>query len=557
MDVDTETSQGETIAGGPTTTSLVTPCEPNQLQDYFDKLLPLVLGAESSDLANSLWSRRDDKKEEDEQATFTYSYICTQEITYNSNNVASVAFIKYVPTLDGSRAIQTQIQLINLPGPASSDSGSTGISPYEALHSYIHLAVAPYFDAYARARERDANEGLINIGGKKHDDSKIDIPMVKKKITELELSLLLSQQNVEIPEISLNIHPVVQKTVEECREKGKRVTVDMIENQALLTDSTFLNKLQADVNGWIKEIKKVTKLSRDPASGTAIQEINFWLSMEKALEGIDEQLKGDHIELTLGILRHAKRYHTTVSFIADTGLKESKEKVNKYNQLMKDFPLDELLSAPDVNKIKESLDIIFTHLKKLRLSTYPIKKALVLVEAISRDLNDQLLRVLGNRGLMYMEYEDFEKIMSGAEDVFKTWDENIKEFKDIARDVTRKRSDKFIPIKISPAHDKLQERVAFVRNFRKQHEQLHPTIVKVINSMEEVKLAYESVKDIDVLDVSIEVYYWVDNVKGGAERIVDNDGIINYLIILLKHGPNSSNYIGNSRYSKLAAANEY
>ncbi|PKY36702.1 hypothetical protein RhiirB3_533611, partial [Rhizophagus irregularis] len=143
--------------------------------------------------------------------------------------------------------------------------------------------------------------------------------------------------------------------------------------------------------------------------------------MEKALEGIDEQLKGDHIELTLGILRHAKRYHTTVSFIADTGLKESKEKVNKYNQLMKDFPLDELLSAPDVNKIKESLDIIFTHLKKLRLSTYPIKKALVLVEAISRDLNDQLLRVLGNRGLMYMEYEDFEKIMSGAEDVFKTW----------------------------------------------------------------------------------------------------------------------------------------
>ncbi|CAG8778669.1 1054_t:CDS:2, partial [Rhizophagus irregularis] len=158
------TSQGETIAGGPTTTSLVPPCEPNQLQDYFDKLLPLVLGAESSDLANSLWSvsdttdklkrfindpqvnvifftkRRDDKKEEDEQATFTYSYICTQEITYNSNNVASVAFIKYVPTLDGSRAIQTQIQLINLPGPASSDSGSTGISPYEALHSYIHLA---------------------------------------------------------------------------------------------------------------------------------------------------------------------------------------------------------------------------------------------------------------------------------------------------------------------------------------------------------------------------------------------------------------------------------
>lgn len=36
-------------------------------------------------------------------------------------------------------------------------------------------------------------------------------------------------------------------------------------------------------------------MSRDPASGTAIQEINFWLSMERALEKIDEQLKSDQI----------------------------------------------------------------------------------------------------------------------------------------------------------------------------------------------------------------------------------------------------------------------
>ena len=66
-------------------------------------------------------------------------------------------------------------------------------------------------------------------------------------------------------------------------------------DSSYFSDSTFLNKLQGDVNGWIKEIQKVTKLSRDPASGTAIQEINFWLSMERALEKIDEQLKSDQI----------------------------------------------------------------------------------------------------------------------------------------------------------------------------------------------------------------------------------------------------------------------
>ncbi|CAG8595006.1 13150_t:CDS:1, partial [Ambispora gerdemannii] len=86
--------------------------------------------------------------------------------------------------------------------------------------------------------------------------------------------------------------------------------------------------------------------------------------------------------------------------------------------------------------------------------------------------------------------------MIGAEEVFRTWEEVIKEFTNVAREVTRKRSEKFIPIIIHAAHSKLQERVTFVRGFRKQHEQL--------NSMEKVKLAYESVKDIDVLDVSTE-----------------------------------------------------
>lgn len=43
--------------------------------------------------------------------------------------------------------------------------------------------------------------------------------------------------------------------------------------------------------------------------------------------------------------------------------------VHKYNQLMKDFPLNELLSATDVEKIRESLFLIFAHLnKKLKLS---------------------------------------------------------------------------------------------------------------------------------------------------------------------------------------------
>ena len=39
--------------------------------------------------------------------------------------------------------------------------------------------------------------------------------MTKKKFAELELSLLHLQQNVEIPETHLIVHPVIQRAVEQ------------------------------------------------------------------------------------------------------------------------------------------------------------------------------------------------------------------------------------------------------------------------------------------------------------------------------------------------------
>lgn len=48
------------------------------------------------------------------------------------------------------------------------------------------------------------------------------IPMTKKKFAELELSLLHLQQNVEIPETHLVIHPVIQRAVEQvCLPKAR------------------------------------------------------------------------------------------------------------------------------------------------------------------------------------------------------------------------------------------------------------------------------------------------------------------------------------------------
>jgi len=204
--------------------------------------------------------------------------------------------------------------------------------------------------------------------------------MTKKRFAELELSLLHLKQNVEIPEAHLSVHPAIRKAVAACHTAGSRVSIDAIDS-SLLADSVFLNKLQAEVNSWIKDIQAVTKLSRDVSSGTASQEINFWLGMEHALEMIEAQLQGEEVTLALDVLKHAKRFRATVSFIADTGLKEAADigercawdklttPVHKHNILMKDFPLDEMLAATDLEKVREAVISIFAHInKKLKLS---------------------------------------------------------------------------------------------------------------------------------------------------------------------------------------------
>nr|CDI53148.1 cytoplasmic dynein heavy chain 1 [Melanopsichium pennsylvanicum 4] len=461
-----------------------------------------------------------------------FDYEISTHASYSSLHVSSIALIKRVSILDPALPLSHQLHILTLFGPAAAVAAAQ--SPYEALHSVVHNVMSPWFDAFV-ASKAPKDKALVSGAKSKDTDTKMGIPMAKRKFAELELSLFHLQQNVDIPEISLNIHPVVRAAVDRCHLTTTRVSVEAVEPASLLQDSSFLNKLQSDVNSWVKEVQTITKLDRSVASGTASQEINFWLSMEKAQESIEQQLRSDPIVLTLDILKHAKRFHATVSFLADTGLKDCAEKVHNYNLLMKDFPINELLSATDLDKCANALSAIFNHLnKKLRISPYPVKRALPLVEAISKDLNQTLLKVLASQRIMWHEFPRFWDTVSVAAQVFQVWDELIKDFVNIAREVTRKRSEKFLPIKINPAHAKLRERLNYIGAFRKTHEQLRTMVssgkgltmplnsaaravvspndsrhvatqnLAGIEMSEEIRAAYDQVKVIDVLDVSHE-----------------------------------------------------
>ena len=93
-----------------------------------------------------------------------FHYTIQIEISYSENHVASLALIKRFPTIEVGRPLQLQLQLLNLPGPG--DGGNA----YEALHAYVHNAIAPFFDAYVSAKAG----GLVGVNntGREDKDSK-------------------------------------------------------------------------------------------------------------------------------------------------------------------------------------------------------------------------------------------------------------------------------------------------------------------------------------------------------------------------------------------------
>uniref|UniRef100_A0A0X3P013 Dynein heavy chain, cytoplasmic n=1 Tax=Schistocephalus solidus TaxID=70667 RepID=A0A0X3P013_SCHSO len=479
-----------------------------------------------------------DEEDENESSDYVVSYSITVDVHYTNPKMQSIVFIKRSPIVEDGKSFAAQLRMVML------GDGS----PYESLHSVISNVVSPFYKSY------------IKESGKAERDGDKMAPSVEKKIAELEIGLLHLQQNIDIPEITLAVNPYVLQIIKKCAEEGKRAKVTDFEDK--IEDAQFLNGLQAGVNRWIKEIQKVTTLDRDPSSGTALQEITFWLNLERALARIQEKRESLEITLTLEILKHAKRFHATVSFDADTGLTRAIATVTDYNPLMKDFPLNDLLSATELDKIKTALQAIFAHLRKIRNTKYPLQRALKLIEALSRDLTAQLLKVLGTRRLMHMPYEEFERVMTSCFEVFSTWEDEYEKLQGLMREIGKKKREEQVRMiwRITFAHRQLQTRLDNLRKLWYQHEQLRLVIVRVrpttrsttlpeaedatvkngqagdiennhdreepvldaadASAIDDVNMAFELVKEVDCLDLSKEgTDVWDATIKRYDERI--------------------------------------
>ena len=115
----------------------------------------------------------------------------------------------------------------------------------------------------------------------------------------------------------------------------------------------------------------------------------------------------------------------------------------------------------EFTKIAFSIQNIFGHLKKIRNSKYPLSRLLKLIEAISKDLSIQMLKLLYSQRLMTIGYDDFERVYKSSVFVFNVWDDEYEKLHALLREVSkRKREDSALMWRINIAHKRLHTRLA-------------------------------------------------------------------------------------------------
>jgi hypothetical protein len=76
-----------------------------------------------------------------------------------------------------------------------------------------------------------------------------------------------------------------------------------------------------------------------------MQEINFWMQMERSLSFINRQYASEEVEMVFQILRQSGMMRLIVQFTSDTDIKPKLIQAREFTKMLDEIPLKILLEA--------------------------------------------------------------------------------------------------------------------------------------------------------------------------------------------------------------------
>jgi len=323
---------------------------------------------------------------------------------------------------------------------------------------------------------------------------------LQDKIRELDVALSQTQRSARLPHVVLKVHPTLEQAA--ANKTSDKIDWDQLGLASKFGDDDFLNQIQTGVSQWIGQIRQITVLPKttgfpliedsDKAQSADLEEVAFWGHLQAELQSIQSELERPDVQLTLAMLREAKRFVATRALENDTGLDQALSYTNDVAHFVKIYPIEALQAARDFDRISTAVNNIFDHLVKVRSSRYySLERSLKLLEATTLTLRRCIIGVLQDqyRNLLFMEYKEYEnKVRYPTQDVFVQFDDRLDEFKEFFLEQSRRRkmqTPQKVWDKMVLHHTSLKERLDLVHEFRSGHNQLKAVVTKVLQDDEE------------------------------------------------------------------------
>lgn len=323
---------------------------------------------------------------------------------------------------------------------------------------------------------------------------------LQDKLRQLDVALAQTSRSTRLPHVELHVPRLLEQACAShnaaAAEKKDWETLGLAEK---LTDDAFLNDLTATVSEWIVQIRKVTVLPKNTPfletqdASAAAEEVAFWTQLQTELEHIQEQLHSPAVELTMALLREAKRFVATLALENNTGLEQAVAYTADVTHFLQGFPLSDLQAANDLDQVAQAVGAIFDHLPKVRQSRYySLERSIQLLQAVTAVVSDRLEQILGesSSNLLLMDFKEYEsKIRYPVLNVFVQWDDRLTEYKSFVLEQGRRR--KQSAGVLSKALDQmtvhcepLRQRMETLHEFRSSHERLREVVHTVLRQEE-------------------------------------------------------------------------
>jgi dynein heavy chain 1, cytosolic len=239
-------------------------------------------------------------------------------------------------------------------------------------------------------------------------------------------------------------------------------------------EPAVLNALQAGVGRWNAEIDRVVSSARAGPGPvvSADEEQLFWASVDTAFESAQVALAEPQVVVTLQLLARKRR---ATGFMTDTTkvIEDARRHAQGVLNLIRGLPISALRAADDIPALIHAVKALLSHVSaKLRLSTFPLNRALDLVAALSTDVSASLAKMLlRNGGLLGQPFKSFRAASDLSTDLFISWNDGFNQCRGAARERAMAR-DEIIHAKKEPAFAPLQLRIREVVALRIDHNYL-------------------------------------------------------------------------------------